>query len=58
MHRFLHDVLKPIFGDRVKLLYMDPDSFVLSFELKDDVSLDEGFIDTGIVNYLDASEYH
>ena len=35
MYEFLYDYLKPKFGDRVMLLYMDTDSFVLYIETDD-----------------------
>ena len=35
MHEFYYDYLKPKYNDKVKLLYMDTDSFVLHIETED-----------------------
>ena len=35
MYRFYYDVLKPIYGERIKLAYTDTDSFVIHFETED-----------------------
>ena len=35
MHEFYYDYLKPKYNDKVKLLYMDTDSFVLHIEAED-----------------------
>ena len=35
MHEFWYDYIKPKYGDRAKLCYMDTDSFVIYIETKD-----------------------
>ena len=35
MYRFYYDVLKPIYGERIKLAYTDTDSFVIQIETED-----------------------
>jgi hypothetical protein len=35
MYRFYYDVLKPIYGERIKLAYTDTDSFVIHIETED-----------------------
>ena len=35
MYKFYYDYLKPKYNDKVKLLYMDPDSVVLHIETED-----------------------
>ena len=35
MYKFYYDYLKPMYNDKVKLLYMDTDSFVLHIETED-----------------------
>ena len=35
MHEFYYDYLKPKYNDKVKLLYIDTDSFVLHIETED-----------------------
>ena len=35
MYKFYYDCLKPTYDDKVNLLYMDTDSFVLHIETED-----------------------
>ena len=53
MYKFYYDYLKPMYNDKVKLLYMDTDSFVLHIETEDffkDIKKD-------IHNWFDTSKY-
>ena len=53
MYKFYYDYLKPMYNDKVKLLYMDTDSFVLHIETEDffeDIKND-------IHDWFDTSKY-
>ena len=52
MYKFYYDVLKPIYGERIKLAYTDTDSFVIHIETEDlykDLQ--------HISSYMDFSDY-
>ena len=52
MYRFYYDVLKPMYGERIKLVYTDTDSFVIHIETDD---LYEDL--KQISDYMDFSDY-
>lgn len=35
MYEFFYNVLKPLYGDKVKLCYMDTDNFIIEIETED-----------------------
>ena len=52
MYKFYYDVLKPIYGERIKLAYTDTDSFVIHIETED------LYKDLQQINsYMDFSDY-
>ena len=52
MYKFYYDVLKPIYGGRIKLAYTDTDSFVIHIETED------LYKDLQHINsYMDFSDY-
>jgi hypothetical protein len=54
MYEFMYDVLIPTFKDKLKLHYMDTDSFILSFQMNN-VELENKMME--IITWLDTSEY-
>ena len=54
MHQFYYEYLKPEYKEKVKLLYMDTDSFILEIET------DDFFEDTkeDLKEWFDTSDYH
>jgi len=52
MYRFYYDVLKPMYGEKIKLVYTDTDSFVIHIETDD---LYEDL--KQISDYMDFSDY-
>ena len=54
MHQFYYEYLKPEYKEKVKLLYMDTDSFILEIET------DDFFEDTkeDLKEWFDTSNYH
>ena len=53
MYKFFYEYLKPKYGDRIELLYMDTDSFILHIRTDDFY----GGIRNDIPQYFDASEF-
>lgn len=59
MYNFYYEYLKPKYGEHVKLLYMDTDSFILEVETKDfynDMKLNLNLFDTS--NYPENNIYN
>ena len=54
MYQFYYEYLKPKYNDKVKLLYMDTDSFIL------EIKTDDFFEDTkeDLLEWFDTSNYH
>ena len=52
MYKFFYDVLKPKFGDQIRLVYTDTDSFVIHTET-DDICNDL----KELKDYMDLSDY-
>ena len=53
MYEFWHDYLKPKYGDKVKLCYMDTDSFIIHVETEDFYK----DIANGVDKWFDTSAY-
>ena len=54
MQKFFYDVLKPFYGNRVRLAYTDTDSFILEIQTED---VYEDFLKPELNKYMDFSEY-
>ena len=55
MYIFYYDYLKPKYGDKVKLCYMDTDSFIFFFHVYTDDFYKN--ISGDVVEWLDTSDY-
>ena len=60
MYDFWYDYVKPIYGEKTKLLYVDADSFIVYMKMgdiyKDIVGDVETRFDTQIMNQVDQKE--
>ena len=54
MQNFYYNVLKPYYGEKVKLCYTDTDSFILSIESKD---VYDDFLKPELNKHMDFSDY-
>ena len=54
MQKFFYDTLKPFYGDRVRLAYIDTDSFILEIETED---VYEDFLEPELKEHMDFSDY-
>ena len=54
MQKFFYDVLKPFYGNKVRLAYTDKDSFILEIETAD---VYEDFLKPELNKHMDFSDY-